>query len=99
MGQYWQIILPHDRAVFESIGKLGESLFDGSPSSIVDYLAIPVTEWIDNTCNDQAFLKKKKSVSEVINTICATHASALAQSAHRQHHHHHSYLFPLKSTA
>ena len=52
--QRWRIMLPHDRLAFRTIGNLRESLFDGSLSDMVTSLAIPVTEWIENTCDGQA---------------------------------------------
>ena len=58
MGQYWRIVMPHNRAILESCGKIGEYLFDGSPSFIAMQLAIPVTDWFE-TCNDRAFLEQR----------------------------------------
>ncbi|KAI9777569.1 MAG: hypothetical protein M1816_004695 [Peltula sp. TS41687] len=42
MGQDWQIIAPHQRETIGSVGKLGEGLFDGSPSRLVELLAVPI---------------------------------------------------------
>jgi hypothetical protein len=60
MGQYWRIALPHDSADFEYIGKLEEALFDESPGSIAANLAIPVMDWIDNTCDYQSLPQEEK---------------------------------------
>ena len=42
MGQHWQIIAFTQREKLGFSGKLGEVLFDGSPSYLVLPLAVPV---------------------------------------------------------
>ncbi|KAA8895874.1 hypothetical protein FN846DRAFT_967633 [Sphaerosporella brunnea] len=41
MGQYWQLICPELQLTFGNWGKLGESLFDGTPEAIIERIAIP----------------------------------------------------------
>ena len=42
MGQHWEVIAFARREKLGLSGKLGEVLFDGSPSSLVLPLAVPV---------------------------------------------------------
>lgn len=60
MGQYWRIVMPHDRTILQSFSKLGEYLSDGSAESIMMQLAVSVTDWIDNG-NDRAFIERSSA--------------------------------------
>ena len=54
MGQHWQLVVPHDRIVMDCMWEVGQSIFDGISSEIVEQMAIPVTGWIDETFSDEA---------------------------------------------